>query len=104
MSEVEPKPLVAPSLGDDLGEVERGVLLLRVRARVGCVRAGVRVCGGAGYGGGEQLWTRRPSTRKRGGGAKGWTGVGLECGGSGRGRGGEGRGARTIRSGSGAGS
>jgi len=26
MSEVEPKPLVAPSLGDDLGEVERGVL------------------------------------------------------------------------------
>jgi hypothetical protein len=26
MSEVDPKPLVAPSLGDDLGEVERGVL------------------------------------------------------------------------------
>ena len=48
MSEVEPKPLVAPSLGDDLGEVERGVLLLRVRARVGWggwrVRARVCVC------------------------------------------------------------
>ena len=49
MSEVEPKPLVAPSLGDDLGEVERGVLLLRARARVGgegvaCARARVCVC------------------------------------------------------------
>ena len=27
MSEVEPKLLLAPSLGEDLGEVERGVLL-----------------------------------------------------------------------------
>ena len=48
MSGVDPKPLVAPSLGDDLGEVERGGLLLRVRARVGgevaWARARVCVC------------------------------------------------------------
>ena len=55
-----------------------------MRARVcvcvvcGGARCGVRGCAVrgegcvVGAGGGEQLWTRRPSTRKRGGGVEGW--------------------------------